>query len=51
VTNVGSDLAQLARTAKQTKVTLEATNLDVIADRGYFSGELECDKAGTVRCM
>jgi transposase len=48
VTNVGSDRAQLARMAKQTKVTLEATNLDVIADRGYFSGEeiRECDKAG-----
>src|ERR1700691_2876472 len=48
VTNVGSDRAQLARMAKQTKVTLEAMNLDVIADRGYFSGEeiLECDKAG-----
>jgi transposase len=48
VTNVGSDRAQLAYMAKQTKVTLEATNLDVIADRGYFSGEeiLECDKAG-----
>jgi transposase len=48
VTNVGSDRAQLARMAKQTKTTLEATNLDVIADRGYFSGEeiLECDKAG-----
>src|ERR1700724_28634 len=30
------------------KVTLEAMTLDVIADRGYFSGEeiLECDKAG-----
>jgi hypothetical protein len=30
------------------KATLEATNLDVIADRGYFSSEeiLECDKAG-----
>jgi Transposase DDE domain len=48
VTNVGSDRAQLARMAKQTKVTLEAMTLDVIADRGYFSGEeiLECDKAG-----
>ena len=48
VTNVGSDRAQLARMAKQTKATLEATNLDVIADRGYFSGEeiLECDKDG-----
>jgi len=48
VINVGSDRAQLAHMAKQTKATLEATNLDVIADRGYFSGEeiLECDKAG-----
>jgi len=48
VTNVGSDRAQLAHMAKTTKATLEATNLDVIADRGYFSGEeiLECDKAG-----
>src|ERR1700729_928381 len=48
VTNSGSDRAQLARMAKQTKATLEATNLDVIADRGYFSGEeiLECDKDG-----
>ena len=48
VTNVGSDRAQLARMAKQTKLTLEATSLDAIADRGYFSGEeiLECDKAG-----
>jgi transposase len=48
VTNVGSDRAQLARMAQQTKATLERTNLDVIADRGYFSSEeiLECDKAG-----
>jgi hypothetical protein len=48
VTNVGSDRAQLGRMAKQTKLTLEATSLDAIADRGYFSGEeiLECDKAG-----
>ena len=48
VTNVGSDRAQLARMAKETKATLEVTNLDVIADRGYFSSEeiLQCDKAG-----
>lgn len=47
VTNVGSDRAQLAHMARQTKATLKAENLDVIADRGYFSGEeiLECDKA------
>src|SRR5438552_1515138 len=48
VTNVGSDRAQLARMAKATKAALERTNLDVIADRGYFSSEkiLECDEAG-----
>src|ERR1700693_1647607 len=48
VTNVGSDRAQLAHMAKQTKTTLEAASLDVVADRGYFSSEeiLECDKAG-----
>jgi len=48
VTNVGSDRAQLAHMARETKATLKAENLDVIADRGYFSGEeiLECDKAG-----
>jgi transposase len=48
VTNVGSDRAQLARMAKKTKATLERTNLDVIADRGYFSSEeiLDCDKVG-----
>ena len=48
VTNVGSDRAQLAHMAKKTQATLEATDLDVIADRGYFSSEeiLACDKAG-----
>jgi Transposase DDE domain len=48
VTNVGSDRAQLARMAKQTKATLEAESLDVIADRGYFSGPeiLACERAG-----
>ena len=48
VTNVGSDRAQLAHMAKQTKTTLEAANFDVVADRGYFSSEeiLKCDKAG-----
>jgi len=48
VTNVGSDRAQLAHMAKETQATLEATDLDVIADRGYFSSQeiLACDKAG-----
>jgi transposase len=48
VTNDGSDRSQLSSVAKEAKATLEATDLDVIADRGYFSSEeiLACDKAG-----
>jgi transposase len=48
VTNVGTDRSQLARVAKDTKATLEATSLDVVADRGYFSSEeiLACEEAG-----
>jgi len=48
VTNVGSDRAQLARVAKETKATLQADTLVAVADRGYFSGEeiLACDQAG-----
>ena len=48
VTNVGSDRAQLARVAKETKATLQTDTLVAVADRGYFSGEeiLACDQAG-----
>ncbi len=48
VTNVGHDRAQLSPMAKQTKATLEVDELDVVADRGYFSSEeiLACDRAG-----
>ena len=48
VTNVGTDRSQLAHVAKETKVTLELENLDVVADRGYFNSEeiLACEKAG-----
>ena len=48
VTNVGTDRSQLARMAKQTKAVLEADNLDVVADRGYFNSEeiLACEGAG-----
>jgi transposase len=48
VTNVGHDRAQLSPMAKQTKATLEVDELDVVADRGYFSSEeiLACDQAG-----
>jgi Transposase DDE domain len=48
VTNVGTDRSQLAHVAKEAKVTLEATSLDVVADRGYFNSEeiLACEEAG-----
>lgn len=48
VTNVGSDRAQLSNIGEQAKAAFGADTLDVVADRGYFSGEqiLACDKAG-----
>tara|TARA_Y100001934_G_scaffold255519_1_gene322543 strand:- start:6327 stop:7391 length:1065 start_codon:yes stop_codon:yes gene_type:complete len=48
VTNVGSDRSQLSRVAKQTKATLGADGLEVVADRGYFNSEemLACKEAG-----
>jgi transposase len=48
VTNAGSDRAQLAHVAKETKAALQTDTLDAVADRGYFSGQeiLECDQAG-----
>jgi transposase len=54
VTNVGTDRSQLAHVAKVTKATLEAENLEVVADRGYFNGEeiLACEKrASRSRCQ
>ena len=50
VTNVGSDRAQLANIASQAKEVLGVDGLEVVADRGYSSGEelLACDKAGIV---
>jgi transposase len=47
VTNVGSDRAQLSAMAKQTKAVLAVDELDVVADRGYFSSLeiLACDRA------
>jgi transposase len=46
VTNVGSDRSQLSPMAKQAKAALEADELDVVADRGYFDSEeiLACDE-------
>jgi len=48
VTNVGHDRSQLSPMAKQTKAALEVDELDVVADRGYFSSEeiLACEEAG-----
>jgi len=48
VTNEGTDRAQLSPMAKETKATLEVDELDVVADRGYFSSEeiLACEVGG-----
>ena len=48
VTNVGTDRAQLSHMAKRTRAALETDKLEVVADRGYFSGTeiLACHKAG-----
>jgi len=48
VTNVGNDSAQLAHMSKKAKAILGRDNLNVVADRGYFSGTeiLACDEAG-----
>jgi transposase len=48
VTNVGSDRAQLAKMAKQAKAVLGRDKLDVVADRGYYSGDeiRACEQAG-----
>jgi transposase len=48
VTNVGHDRSQLAHMAKQAKAAIGASDLKVIADRGYFSSEeiRKCEEAG-----
>jgi transposase len=48
VTNVGNDRAQLANMAGQAKAAMGTDRLDVLADRGYFSGEevLACEPLG-----
>ena len=47
VTNEGHDRYQLANMAKQAKKAIDVEELDVVADRGYFSGPeiLACDEA------
>jgi transposase len=48
VTNIGTDRRQLANMATQAKDAMEASGLQVIADRGYFNGDeiLACEQAG-----
>ncbi len=48
VTNVGHDRSQLANMAEQAKVAIGTSELNVVADRGYFSGEeiRKCHEAG-----
>jgi transposase len=48
VTNVGHDRAQLANMAAQAKDAMGVEALEVLADRGYFSGEeiLACQPLG-----
>jgi transposase len=48
VTNVGNDRGQLAMMAKQARAATGITELTVVADRGYFSGDeiLACAQAG-----
>ena len=48
VTNIGTDRKQLSRMAKQAKDAMQATDLQAIADRGYFTGDeiVACEEAG-----
>ena len=48
VTNVGHDHDQLANMGAQAKAAMGVESLDVLADRGYFSGEqvLACEPLG-----
>jgi hypothetical protein len=48
VTTVGHDRTQLTAMAQRTKEVLETSELKVLADRGYFSGEeiMKCEQAG-----
>jgi len=48
VTNVGNDRDQLANMGAQSRAAMGVERLDVLADRGYFSGEevLACEPLG-----
>jgi uncharacterized small protein (DUF1192 family) len=48
VTNVGSDRGQLSHMSEQARSAIGSETVEVVADRGYFSGEeiLACEEAG-----
>jgi transposase len=48
VTTVGHDRSQLAVMAQRARTALQVEQLEVVADRGYFSGEeiVACEEAG-----
>jgi transposase len=48
VTNQGHDRAQLANMARQAQAVLDAQEITVVADRGYYSGDeiKACEEAG-----
>ena len=48
VTNIGNDRSQLATMAKRARTAMQAECFEVVADRGYFSGEeiVACEEAG-----
>lgn len=53
VTNVGSDREQLSHMAKAAKDALGVDTLNVVADRGYFSGKqvMACTQIGVAATM
>lgn len=53
VTNIGHDRGQLSSMAGQAKAEMGVEALDVLADRGYFSGEeiLACEPIGVTPYM
>jgi hypothetical protein len=48
VTNVGSDRSQLSRMSEQARAAIGSEAIEVVADRGYYSGEeiVACEQAG-----
>ncbi|KZC15602.1 transposase [Rhodanobacter sp. FW510-R12] len=48
VTNIGNDRSQLATMAKRARTAMQAEHMEVVADRGYFSGEeiVACEEVG-----